>query len=249
MIFGGKKLKDVIVDSSLLTLATFVISYPYLYHWLVHKPDQLSPYNERVTAMTSQQIAMFDFAEIAMFMIAVFLSSFIGFGFSEKYKLKGLGSLAILKKDIIYILVIAVPLNIAIFFAFDRMLMQKIPTLYPNVPVWGLAKAFLTSSTFEIVSKFGLVTIVMGVFKNRHVAVILPAVFFAFIVRNTFADYGVEYGFNYLAVAGTLSTLIYGIVSGYVYIKRGLLTAMALRFVLDLKYLIYPLLAFMTQTN
>lgn len=243
MDLGGKKLSEVLKDSAFLTLSVFLVSYPYLYHWLVHRPDHLSPYNAKVALLSGKGLTIFVFTQIFIFLLLVFLCSFVGFGFSEKYGLKGLGALKEVKNDIKYYIFAAPALSILLYFLFDRLLMEKIPTLYPNQPLWGLAKALMTSSAYETVSKFGLVTVVMGVFRNKHAAVMIPAVFFAFLVKGTFGDYGVEFDFNYLSVFGIVSSLIYGIASGYIYIYRGLLSVFVLRFILDLKYLIYPLIS------
>jgi hypothetical protein len=241
-LFGGQKFKDVIKKSFLLTSATFFLSYPYLYHYMVHKPDYLSPFNAKNAALSSEGALLFQLGQILAFLFLIFISSFTGFGFSEKYGLGGFGNLTNLKRDLRFLPIAAIPIGIAIFFAFDKFLIDKIPTLYPNDPKWGFAKALITSSTFEVVSKFGLLTVAMGIFRNKHIAVFLSAVFFAILVPRTFAEYGVIIGWDYLSIFAIASTFIYGILSGYLFIWRGLMTVIAFRFLLDLKYFVYPLL-------
>ena len=241
-LFGGKSFKDVLRNSFFLTIAVFALSYPYLYHYIVHRPDYLSKFNEKISNLSTLNALLFSLDQLIIFIVLIYICSFVGFGFSEKYKFKGLGKFGETRKDLKYLLLVAIPLNIAIYLAFDKSMQEKIPTLYPDSYKWGLAKALMSSSTFEVVSKFGLVTIVMGIFRNKHLAVILPAIFFAILVPKTFADYGVEFGRDYLSIMALSLALVYGIASGYLYVYRGLITVFVLRLLLDLKYFIYPLL-------
>jgi len=243
MYLNKKHLKKSFYYSILLTLITFVLSCPYLYHYIIDKPDTPSPFNAKISSLSSNGMLIFILGQISMFVLLIFICSFVGFTWSEKYKFKGFGDLSNIRKDIKYYLIAVIPLGILLFFIFDGPMLSKLPTLYPNSPLWGLSKVFLTSTTYEIVSKFGLLTIAMGIFKNRHLAIAITSAFFAVLVRKTFLDYGVDFGFDYLSIAAVLSTFLYGVISGYLFINRGLLSVMLLRFLLDLKYFIYPIIS------
>ena len=242
MIFDVKKWKRAFYDSVLLTIITFLLSSPYLYHFIVHRPDKLSPFNARVSSLPEGSIGAFILSQLLMFLLLIFICSFLGFGYWQKYGFKGLGSLNDLRQDLLYFVPAALAVNLAMYFGFDRHMMMHIPSLYPSSALWGFAKALMHSTTFEIVSKFGLVTVAMGIFRNKHVAVIIPAAFFAFLVPNTFFDYNVEFGWNFISVAAVSTTFIYGVISGYIFVHRGLVSTMTLRFLLDLKYIVYALL-------
>ncbi len=241
-IFSKEKIKKVFYSALLLTLVTFSLSSTYLYHFIIDTPDKKSPFYLKVKSLPEETVIIFILTQITILIFLLFLCSLIGFGYSRKYGFKGLGDLDTLKSDLRFIVpasIIIVPL---LFFGFDNLLIREIPTLYPDNPFWGLTKAFMTSTTYELVSKFGLVTVIMGVFKNKHIAVFIPAVFFAVLVRGTFMDYGIDFGFNYLSLSAVSTTLLYGLASGYIYIYRGLLTVMCFKFLIDLKYMIYPLI-------
>lgn len=239
MLFTRDKIIKAIQNSVLLTVCVFILSSPYLYHFIVHNPDVHSPFSTRMLSLPDNMKGPFVLVQLIMYIVLIFLCSMIGFGYSQKYSLGGFGKLHHLKRDMIYILLICLPAGLLIYFAYDRFLIEAIPSIYPKNSQWGFAKALMTSSTYEIVSKFGLVTVVMGIFKNRHIAVLLPALFFTALIGGTFSDYRVDFGINYLSIAAVITSLFYNIVSGYVYAYRGLLTVFALRFVLDMKYMIY----------
>jgi hypothetical protein len=179
----------------------------------------------------------------------IFICAMVGAFLAERYKLPGLGA----PKDayrtvyrygapaLLAALVIGWLLN-------DRFFYQVAPAysdvnLFPRGILWCAALVLHNAVMREVVLRFGMLTLVAGLFggKRPMVAVIVTATFASVLsVRQfIFVDYPI---IDHYVWFSTIWSFLLNIAVGTAYVKKGLWAAMSMRACLDARFVLYPLL-------
>ncbi|MBW2528803.1 MAG: CPBP family intramembrane metalloprotease [Deltaproteobacteria bacterium] len=210
---------------------------PHLYYLTsIAFADRL---RERFTDSGLQDLIRAELASVALVVLVV---SSVGALFAKRYGLVGVGSVADLRRARLWVLAVAPALSLATYLLFGRAIAARVPGYYPEELYWALAKALKGALFDEVVARFGMMTILCGIFRRVWLANVLQAAFFTVLAVLGLSFYAVEPTASvYFAVSIAASVGIH-LLLGWTYAKYGLVTAMALHFVYGLKFLLHALL-------
>jgi len=259
----GANPKTVVIRSSILALASFISSIPYFYYLTVN-------FGFFPLGSSARDIWVFIAGELFLTSVLVFLCALVGFSFSSRYGLPGLGRAKEALGFLPHLIVIGGFMVFASYFLFDRFFVESSPLLYPRGAIYLFGFPLKGAFTDEAVLRLCLTTIGLGFFqavfrgfdaiKKRRgwlpqkdvakVAGISPdkavAVFFVSALASlytlrVFAFSGVEFGFEYLPCMGIFLSFASNLVLSYFFVTRGLLYSMALHFLFGMKYFLVAL--------
>jgi hypothetical protein len=169
--------------------------------------------------------------------IATFLCGLCGFAWSKRYGLCGLGSFVTLKANWIKLLIIGILIGTVSCLLFDRQFKLMAPYYYPKNPICALFIPINAAFFIETI-RFGMVSLVQRLIKNYHFANFSIAVFLAIAGLKSFTFVGLDFNWTFLAIACFILTVLLNLVYGYIFIKKGLICAIFVHFIADLKFLI-----------
>ena len=109
---------------------------------------------------------------------------------------------------------------------------------YPKNPLYLVSFPFKSAFTEEVILRFALVTIGVGIFRSRVAGVILGSAAATFFTLKYFQFMGIGFHSNYLIITQLSLSFGANLILGYLFVSRGLLYAMALNFLLGMKYAI-----------
>lgn len=228
---GRKKLKKGLEDTVILTGLSIISCYPYfLYLWLQSPSETIGLHLE------DRDFNSFLQGEVLVVLGASFFSALVGRFFSRRYGLAGLGSLAEMFREIQKFALLAIVLIPIFLFVLDPIIFKQISVLNPK-NFWAAAGVTLKSSIFEeVVLRYGLITILAGLFRRIYLAVFVGAVLATLLgIRSGFmTGMSLETSFSlYLMVA---VSLLLNLFYGYLFASRGLVSSMAAHLLIALKY-------------
>jgi hypothetical protein len=100
-----------------------------------------------------------------------------------------------------------------------------------------LSYPFKRAFTDEIILRFCLVTIAVGLFKSKSAGVILVSAFAAIATVKYFLFIGLPVGLNTIFLTQLFIGFLANLLLGYLFVARGLLYSMSLGFVFGMKYM------------
>lgn len=228
---GRKKLKEGLQDTIILTGLGLISCYPYfLYLWLQTPAQTIGVHLE------GRDFNSFLQGEVLVVLGACFFSALVGRFFSQRYGLAGLGSFARMFQDIQKFLLFALILVPFFIFVLDPVIFKKVSVLNPK-NIWAAAGITLKSSIFEeIVLRYGIITILAGLFRRAYLAVFIGAVLATILgIRSGFMT-GMSLEPSISLVLMVTASLLLNLFYGYLYASRGLISAMTAHLLIDLKY-------------
>jgi hypothetical protein len=182
--------------------------------------------------------------ELLILFIICLLSAVVGFSFYQRRGLPGFGDKNQFVRSIPLLLLLGALMTILSYLLFDRYFIKLSPSSYPKNLLYLLSFPLKAAFTEEVILRFSLVTIGVGIFRSRVAGVVLAAAVAALFTLKYFQFVGISVGFNYLMVTQLLLSFTANLILGYLFVSRGLLYAMALNFLFGMKYLIVSLLSF-----
>ena len=227
---GRKKLKEGLIDTVILTGLGLISCYPYfVYLWLQ------TPVKTIGIHLEGRDFNAFLQGEVLVVLGACFISSLVGRFFSVRYGLAGLGSFTGMIKEIKNFALLAVILIPIFLFILDPIF-SKSPVLNPRT-FWAAAGVTLKSSIFEeIVLRYGIITILAGIFRRTYLAVFIGSVLATLLgIRSGFMT-GMSLEPSISLILMVSVSLLLNLFYGYLYASRGLISAMSAHLLIDLKY-------------
>jgi hypothetical protein len=167
-----------------------------------------------------------------------FLSSVVGFSFYQRRGLPGFGDKNHFVRSIPLLLALGALMTILSYLLFDRYFIRLSPSSYPTNLLYLVSFPFKAAFTEEVILRFSLVTIGVGILRSKMAGVVLAAAIATLFTLKYFQFVGISVGFNYLIVTQLLLAFTANLILGYLYVSRGLIYAMALNFLFGMKYLI-----------
>ena len=232
----GADMRDVLVKSSALAVCSTVFAIPYFHHLIFLSP-MMAP------LPLSLGLRGFLLMELLILFIICFLSSVVGFSFYQRRGLPGFGDKNQFVRSIPLLLLLGALMTILSYLLFDRYFITLSPSSYPKNLLYLLSFPLKAAFTEEVILRFSLVTIGVGIFRSRVAGVVLAAAVAALFTLKYFQFVGISVGLNYLMVTQLLLSFTANLILGYLFVSRGLLYAMALNFLFGMKYLIVSLLS------
>jgi hypothetical protein len=231
IITGGTDMRGVLSKSLALASASALFTLPY-FHYLI---SEIS-YRQRLPQNNDAFIILL--TQLLLLFILTFLSSMVGFSFSNRYKLHGLGDPRALVSTLPLVVAGGAVITALSYFFFDRFFFEISPASYPRAPLFLWTYPFKRAFTDEIILRFCLVTIAVGLFKSKSAGVILISAFAALATVKYFHFIGLPVGLNTIFLTQLFIGFLANLLLGYLFVARGLLYSMSLGFIFGMKYLI-----------
>lgn len=224
------------VYSVIITLAAVLLALPYIYYMVAYStPGGM--------LVEGPHFSWPDFwAEVGELLLVVFIACLIGFAWSKQEGLGGLGSIVDLKRNWQRIMIYGLFMGALVFIFGDRYFMKIAPGFYPTRLKFALFIPFYAALVEEIFTRFGAMTLLVKVFRNKHVANILAALIFAIGHVTMFQVQGVIYRLNYITFCSFILNFGISLFFGYIYWRKGLVTAMGIHFVANLRYVLIAMI-------
>lgn len=223
-------------QSLLFTLIAIALALPYITYMILYNS------NNSILIGNSSSVGNLIFAEAIKLTIVVFGSCLIGFYWSKKLGFAGFGRIEDIRYNWIQIIVSGTFIGLLIYLFGDRYFLKVAGGYYPSQLKFAIFIPFYAAFVEETFARFGVMTLLARIFGNKHVANFAAAMIFAVGHVNMFKVAGIIYRLNYLTLGSFILNLGISLFFGYIYWKKGLMTAMAIHFVANLRYLIIALL-------
>jgi len=220
----GAEMRGVLVKSFALAVCSTLLALPY-FHYLMF--EVLSE------GLNSWGLL---FMELLLLFILCLLSSIIGLSFSKKFGLPGFGDPGSFNRSIPLLLTLGVVMISLSYFLFDRYFYHVSPLSYPKNALCLISLPFKGAFTEEIILRLCLVTLSVGFLKHKGAGVVLASVVATLFTIKYFHFIGIKYDLNYLFVTQLLLSFTAHLLLGYLFVTRGLIYAMALKFLFCIKY-------------
>lgn len=182
-------------------------------------------------------------ADLSAMAVVCVIAALAGSLFARRYRLPGLGQVADLWRGRWVILGAGPIVMLVSYLAFGRAIAEAVPGYFPSSPSWALALTINGAVFDEVVERYGMMTICAGFSRHLAMANLIQATFFTLVVgMKTMSFFGLHAGWTFAFVAGIVAAFGRHLLQGLVYARFGLLTAMALHWIIDLQMLLHALL-------
>ena len=225
----GADMRGVLVKSSALATACTLFTFPY-FHYLIfivldryRLPTGLGPWGLL-------------FSQLLLLFIVCLLAAMVGFSFSKRFGLPGFGDWRHLARTIPFLLVLAVGMITLSYLFFDRYFVRISPVSYPKDLLYLISIPFKEAFTEEIILRYCLVTLGIGLFKSKKAGVLLVSALASLFTIKYFHFIGIKVGLDYFFITQLLLSFSANLLLGYLFFTRGLLFCMALRCLFGMKY-------------
>ena len=225
----GADMGQVMVKSSILAICSTVFAVPYFHH-LVFLSPRMAPLALRLG------LRGFLVMELSLLFILCLLCATVGFSFSERRQLPGLGDKTGLIESFPRILLLGAVMTALSYLLFDRFFYRLSPASYPDNLLYLASFPFKAAFTEEVILRAGLVTIAVGIVRNKMAGVVLASAAAALFTLKYFQFIGMGFRLNYIFVTHMILSFLANLVLGYLFVTRGLLYSMALNFLLGMRY-------------
>jgi hypothetical protein len=219
----------VIIKSAILAVLAGGSAVGY-FHYLVFTVS-------RGVGLRGQGPWAFLAVELILLTLVLFLSALIGFSFSPRLGLPGLGRPGGLIRALPLLVLGGIVLVAISYFAFDRYFFAIAPHSFPGKTGYLVAIPFKAALADETILRLGLVTIGVGLTKNRAAGVILMSAVASLLTVKYFEFIGIPFALDSFYILYLLLSFVGNIILGWLFVTRGLFYSMALKFVIGCKYL------------
>jgi hypothetical protein len=176
--------------------------------------------------------------ELVLLAFVLFLSALIGFSFSERLDLPGFGKVRGFLTALPVLIVGGIALVALSYLVFDRYYFTIAPVSFPRETVYLVAIPFKAALADETILRLGLVTIGVGLTKSKGAGVVLMSAVSTLFTVKYLEFIGMPFALDHFYVVYLLLSFLGNIMFGWLFVTRGLLYSMALKFVIGCKYLL-----------
>jgi hypothetical protein len=220
----GEDLRSVLLKSLGLAILCTLSTVPYFHHLLSVS------FKAQNRFLMSYDFNVVLISELFLLFITCFLSAFVGFSFCHKYQLPGIGDFRQFIETIPLLLVLGTVIGGLTYLIFDRHFFYISPASYPKDILYIVSYPFKVAFTNETILRFCMVTLGVGILKNKLGGVILVSVFVSIFTMKYFQFLGLDYPFNYSFINQFFISFFGNIILGYLFVTRGLIYSMSLHF-------------------
>lgn len=225
----------VLIKSSALACVATFLSVPYFHFLLQQIPRQ----NPALSVPNPHEVL---FSQSGLFFLICLLSIMVGYGFKKRYRLPGFGRIDQWRRSLPSLLLIGLLVLLVSDLVFDRYFAAVSPVPLPDSLLYLIAIPLNGTLADELILRFGLVTLGVGLCRNKHAGVALVSFFAAILTEKYFRFIGLGPDLHYLFAIRFVLAFAINFLLGYLFVTRGLLYSMTVRLILGLRY---PLLALM----
>ncbi len=230
----GADTRRVLVKSSVMAFLSTIFIIPY-FHYLIFVMGEGGGLSLPGTRWG------FLFTQLFLVFILCFLSAVIGFSFSTRFDLPRDISLGEIVRKIPLLLLLGGVMITVSYLLFDRYFYEVSPISYPKDLIYLITFPLKGAFADEVILRLCLVTICVGLLKNRGAAVVVVSAISSLFTIKYFNFVGIEFGLNYLCITQLVLSFAANLVLGYFFVTRGLVYSMILKFLFGMKYILLVL--------
>ncbi len=165
----GADMHGVLLKSFILSVSAALLTLPYFYYLT----SVISDKGHFTKDIGSSELI---FTQLLLLFILCFLSSIIGLSFSKRYDLPDFGDTGDFVRTIPILFALALLIITLSFFLFDRYFYGISPASYPNDLLCLISLPFKGALAEELILRLCLVTLGVGLFRNKTAGVLLVSV-------------------------------------------------------------------------
>ncbi|MFC1535289.1 hypothetical protein ACFL7M_18220 [Thermodesulfobacteriota bacterium] len=225
----GADFRQTLLKSMALAIPATIVTLPYFYHLIsvIPKDGPLS------RAAGSWSLIL---TQLFLLLIVCLLSAMVGFSFSRRFKLPGFGDRKEFIASMPLLMILGTFMVTLSYLLFDRYFYEISPSSYPEGLLYLISFPIKGAFTEEIILRLCMVTIGIGLLKNRIAGVVLVSILASFFTLKYFFFIGIGFGPNYLLIIQFLLSFSANLILGYLFVTKGLLYSMTLKLILGMKY-------------
>lgn len=228
--------KKSLLHSAIFAVVAVFLAMPYIYYMVVYN----SP--GRLAAENGQILMDGMISEVTRLFAVVFLSCLIGFCWGKELGFAGMGHWKDLRRNWRPIVLFGLLMGVLVYIFGDQYFLKMAPGFYPTEMHYAFFIPFYAALVEEVFARFGVMTFFSKVFRNLHVGNVLAALIFAIGHVSLFKVAGIIYRLNYITACSFILNVGISLFFGYIYWRKGLVTAMGIHFIANLRYLVIALL-------
>lgn len=214
-----------------------LVSIPHLYYlYFVGMKDIVLKH------FKAEQLPYLMTIQVWQVFIVTFCCGLCGFAWSERFNLVGFGKWSELKKSWMQLTAIGILIGVISIIFVDKDFKNVAHYYYPSNPLWALS-VLLNSAVFIETVRFGMIMIVIRLTRHIHIANIIIAFFLTIVGIKSFVFITVT-STTMTIVLCLFWTMLFNLIQGYIFIKKGLLCAMFVQGIYGLKYLYFTLVSY-----
>ena len=230
----GVNTREVLIKSLALAVFSTLFAAPY-FHYLICEISLGGRFPESV------YFSAFLFTQLFILFILCLLSAMVGFSFSKRYELPGFGDRGRFIRAAPSLFLLGSAMTALSYFLFDRFFFEISPVSYPKDALYLVSFTLKGALTDEVILRFCLVTIGVGILQHKGAGVVLAAVVASLFPIKYYHFIGISPAVNYLFITQFLLSLAVNLFLGHLFVSRGLFYAMAFKFFFALKYVVVVL--------
>ena len=228
----GADMGQVLVKALLIALLSTLIALPYFLYLMFVVSGELRFFPGEY------QFWGLLFTELFILFFICFLSALAGLSFSKKMALPGFGDPKHLIRSVPYLFLIGAAMVAISYYLFDRHFFKISPVSYPKDILYLVLLPCKEAFTDEIILRFCLVTLCVGLSKHKGIGIVLASIIASFLTLKYFHFIGIPITLNYLFATRILLSFFANLLLGYLFVSRGLYFSMALKFFLGMRYIV-----------
>jgi len=231
--------EDVLIKAAKLAAISTLAVAPNMVDSYFFNPG----YREVILGKATQSSVPLLFArDLVLVFLSLLISAACGFAWSDGEKVAGFGTQAGLRKDLKIVLILGPILAVVTALLLDIGLLGRFRVLYPKSPVVALTIPLRAAFYEEVVCRFGILMIVFRLTRSVPAAIALSAAFNAAMGLRSAAFVGLPLRPDWLTTKVLATKLIVAAFFGYFYSKKGLMSTIALRLIMELKHVIIAII-------
>jgi hypothetical protein len=233
-------MREGVSSAVILAGTAAAAAYPMIYYQSLHLVSPLLP-----KPMNPDQTLVFTIGHVLLLFAACLLCALVGFLYSPRLDLPGFGSWRRDRRFLILCFAAGLFLVPGSYFFLDHNFRARLPAYFPADLSWALAMTLGQTLAPEVIARFGQITI--GVYLLRWLrfsghpwpAVLAVAILGAAGSWISQTRLHLDPGLNSFTLSCLAFAFLSNLLFGEVYLRKGLLAALALRLGLELKYPLY----------
>ena len=225
----------LILKSSLISMFSCLVTIPY-FHYLVFKVSPITIQRDYSNPWS------LIFAELFLLFFVCLLASASGLIFTNRYDLPGFCKGKLTSLNVTLLIFIGAALVFLSYTIFDRIFYLISPQSYPKEIVYIATFPLKGAFVEEVILRFCMVTLAYGLLRQKIASVVVVSFFSSLFSLQYFKYIGEDLQANNLYIIQFLLSFTVNIILGYLFITKGLIHSMILKFILYLKYPLVHLL-------
>jgi hypothetical protein len=224
-------MREIINKALMLSILSVLFTVPYFHYLLFEAPRA----HTLPTVSNPMTLLM---AELLLLFIICFLSSIIGLTFSERVGLEGFGEPLDWLRSLPILFLFGILMTGISYVLFDRQFIRISPVSYPDKWIYVITLPLKGAFTDEIILRYCLVTLFVGALRRKPAAVALVSAFASVLTVKYFNYVGLGWDSGSVFFVQMILAFAANFLLGWVYVTRGLLQTMTLKFIFGLKYIV-----------